>query len=65
VRILTSRERCEGHGLCAALAPEVFDLDDEAVVVNRFDDREVPAEHAEAARRGVQACPVAALRIAD
>ena len=33
MKIAADRARCEGHGLCADTAPEVYDLDDDAVVV--------------------------------
>jgi ferredoxin len=63
MRILADHDRCEGHGLCEEHAPQVFGLDDEGVVVHRFEGREIPDELAEAAARGAEACPVAALRI--
>ncbi|GAA5141235.1 ferredoxin [Pseudonocardia adelaidensis] len=63
MRILVERDRCEGHGLCTEQAPEVFELDDDGVVVLRFEGREVPDEVAGAAARGVDVCPVAALRV--
>jgi ferredoxin len=33
VRVQAERNRCEGHGLCADTAPEVYELDEDAVVV--------------------------------
>ena len=33
MRIAADRDRCEGHGLCVDTAPEIYDLDDDAVVV--------------------------------
>jgi ferredoxin len=61
MRIAADRERCEGHGLCADTAPEVYDLDDEAVVVLLHDP--VPAELERKAEGGARVCPVAALRV--
>ena len=29
MRVAVDRDRCEANGVCAGLAPEVFDLDDE------------------------------------
>jgi ferredoxin len=63
VRVIADYDRCEGHGLCEEQAPEIFQLDDEGDLVHRFDGQEVPAEHAEAARRAAGVCPVAALRV--
>lgn len=61
MRITADRDRCEGHGLCAEVAPEVYDLDDDAVVVLRHED--VPAGLERRAEGGARVCPVAALRV--
>jgi ferredoxin len=61
MRIAADRDRCEGHGLCADTAPDVYDLDDDAVVVLRYEV--VPAELERKAEAGARVCPVAALRI--
>jgi ferredoxin len=62
VKVIVDRERCEGHGMCANVAPEVYDLDDEAVVVVLHEDLPEAAEGQ--AQAGALACPVAALRVA-
>ncbi|MGA5417987.1 ferredoxin [Streptomyces pseudogriseolus] len=62
MKISVDHARCEGHGLCAEQAPDVFDLDDDAELVFRFEGAHVPDEHQPAARAAVEACPVAALR---
>jgi ferredoxin len=61
MRIAADRDRCEGHGLCADTAPEVYDLDDDAVVVLRH--QIVPAELERRAEAGARVCPVAALKV--
>jgi ferredoxin len=61
VKIIADRERCEGHGLCADTAPDVYDLDDDAVVVVLHED--VPPALERKAEAGARVCPVAALRI--
>jgi ferredoxin len=61
MRIAADRDRCEGHGLCVDTAPEVYDLDDDAVVVLRHEV--VPAALERRAEAGARVCPVAALRI--
>jgi ferredoxin len=61
MRIVADRARCEGHGLCADTAPEVYDLDDEAVVVLLHDP--VPAGLERKAEGGARVCPVAALKV--
>lgn len=61
MRIDADRIRCEGHGLCADTAPEVYELDDDAIVVVRHDV--VPPELERKAEAGARVCPVAALRV--
>jgi ferredoxin len=61
MRVVADPGRCEGHGLCAGAAPEVYDLDDDARVVVLQPD--VPPALARKAAAGAGACPVAALRI--
>ncbi|MFE7277343.1 MULTISPECIES: ferredoxin [Streptomyces] len=61
MRIQTDEARCEGHGLCADVAPEVYDLDDDAVVVLRHEV--LPENLGAKAEAGARACPVAALRV--
>ncbi|MEO7572870.1 MAG: ferredoxin [Acidimicrobiales bacterium] len=57
-------ERCEGHGSCYAIAPEVFQPDDigNAVVVG---DGTVAPEHEEKARLAVANCPEQAITIEE
>lgn len=62
MKISVDYARCEGHGLCAEQAPDVFSLDDDAELTHHFEGAEVPDEHRAAARAAVDACPVAALR---
>jgi ferredoxin len=62
MRVHAERDRCEGHGLCADVAPEVFELDGDAVVVVLV--QEVPAALERKAEAGARVCPVAALRVA-
>ena len=62
MKIIADYDRCEGHGLCADQAPDVFDLDDEGDLVHHFEDQDVPTSLEAAAVRAVDSCPVAALR---
>jgi ferredoxin len=61
MQVHADRERCEGHGLCEEVAPEVYELDDDAVVVVLHD--EVPSTLERKAEAGARVCPVAALRV--
>jgi ferredoxin len=55
------RIRCDGHGLCAELLPELITLDDWGYPI--LNERAVPASIMDHARRAVDACPVLALRL--
>ena len=61
MKIVADRERCEGHGLCADTAPEVYELDDDAIVVLLHES--IPPELERKAEGGARVCPVAALRV--
>ena len=56
------RIRCDGHGLCAELLPELISLDDWGYPIIKAGN--VPAGLVDHARRAVDACPVLALRMA-
>lgn len=55
------RIRCDGHGLCAELLPELINLDDWGYPIIKRGI--VPPGLVEHARRAVDACPVLALRL--
>jgi len=57
------RIRCDGHGLCAELLPELISLDDWGYPILK--PGTVPPSLVEHARRAVDACPVLALRLAS
>ncbi len=59
MRIAIDYDRCEGHGLCALAAPEVFRIDDEGFTqyVAEPDAR----EHDDVVQ-AIQDCPVQAIR---
>jgi len=54
---------CQGHARCAALAPDIFKLDDDGFILPG--DIEVPAGKEAIAQRGVRACPERALVAED
>ena len=60
MKITAYRDVCIGAGMCVMNAPEVFDQDDDGVVVVLT--AEVPEEHEAAAARAVASCPSGALR---
>jgi len=63
VRITLDTERCQGHGRCYTLAPDIFDADDYGHAVLLLE--EVPAGREHDARSAVENCPEQALAIED
>jgi len=57
-------ERCQGHGRCYELAPEVFGADDEGYGVV-LGDGEVPAGLHERARLAELNCPESAIELVE
>lgn len=62
VRIRAHRSICQGWGNCARWSPDVYFLDDEGDEIG-FQFLEVPAELAEAAWLGADACPAQAIQV--
>jgi ferredoxin len=58
-RVVVDREVCMSAGVCEVTAPEVFELDDDGVLVVRE-----PTDLA-AVEAAVRACPTGALSITD
>lgn len=61
MRVITERDRCVGSGQCALLSPQVFDQDDDGLVVVLVE------EPAESLRSGVaqaaDLCPSRSIRV--
>jgi ferredoxin len=59
--------RCDGHGSCAELLPDVLSVDDFGFPVARSRERDpaIPSRQVPAARHAVRSCPVMALRLYD
>lgn len=64
MKVKLDLERCEGQGICAGLAPAVFDLPDDADQVSIVDDAISP-EIEKRVIRAVEKCPMAALSIEE
>jgi ferredoxin len=58
-RLRVNPIRCEAHGLCAELLPEMIELDDWGYPI--INDPLVPPELLDHAHRAVDACPTLAL----
>ena len=65
MRIHVDWTRCDGHGACAELLPEVWVSDEWGYPLARTAGRDpaVPAALEKHAKRAVSACPVQALRL--
>jgi len=59
--------RCDGHGSCAELLPELLAVDDFGFPVSRAGERDpvVARRDEDSARHAVRNCPVMALRLYD
>jgi ferredoxin len=65
MKILLDTERCQGHGRCYDLAPELFDADDEGYAVLRTPDGHVAAADEPQAALAVRSCPERALTLEE
>ncbi|MFI6166532.1 ferredoxin [Nocardia sp. NPDC051052] len=61
MRITADRTRCEGHGMCEALAPNLFRVGDDGIVEPSTADSD-ESNH-DLLRLAVDSCPVEALRL--
>ncbi|MGH3962245.1 MAG: ferredoxin [Pseudonocardiaceae bacterium] len=61
MRVEVDPNICEGHGQCNAVAPEVYDLDDDGYCLIRNPEVEPDLEHH--AEEGALACPVRAITV--
>ena len=53
------RDNCIGCGACQAIAPNIFEIDDEGLSVTKV--KEVPAEDAEDFNDALESCPTGAI----
>ncbi|MDZ4232359.1 MAG: ferredoxin [Dietzia sp.] len=63
MRVSADRELCIQAGNCVMVAGEVFDQDDDGIVVVLVD--EVPDDQKDRAREAVKLCPASALAIVE
>lgn len=62
MRVRVDSERCQGHTLCAMIAPKVFELDD-IDGHSSVASENVPADQEEQVREAVHSCPEQAILI--
>ena len=64
MKVRVDQERCQGHTLCAMIAPEMFqlsDIDGSSSAVTEV----VPADQEDLVREAAQSCPEQAILIED
>lgn len=64
MRINADLDKCEGLGMCEAMANDFFEVDDDTDQVNVLDDQPAESDRAHV-YAAVQACPVRALVLQD
>jgi len=62
-RFELDRNRCEGHGMCVSVAPDIFELTDDGEL--QILATAVSVDRVAQARTAADACPVRALQIGD
>jgi ferredoxin len=63
MKIRIDKARCVGHARCAAVAPEIFELDDDGYIA--IEEVDVPPGKEDIARRGARACPERVITIVE
>ncbi|HLS76363.1 MAG TPA: ferredoxin [Nocardia sp.] len=61
MKLIADRNRCEGHGMCEALAPDLFRVDDDGIVTIATDA--VAEADRDLVELAVDSCPVQALSL--
>ena len=63
MKIKVDFDRCQSNGLCEAIAPEVFELDDDDFLQLKTD--ETTDANVDAVRRAVASCPTQAISLEE
>jgi len=63
MKIVVDFDRCEGHGMCQAMAHEYFELDDDDMLT--ILDENPPETDRAKVKAAVESCPVQALTLVD
>ncbi len=62
-KVTVDWDLCESNGICEALVPEMFELDDDDML--QVSDPEVTDANRDQVQRAVGSCPKSALRIVE
>jgi len=63
MRVEVDLDRCTGHGICESIADDVFEVQDDGIVL--IYDNERPETDRVRMQQAVTQCPAAALRLTD
>ncbi|VEG56894.1 ferredoxin [Mycolicibacterium aurum] len=64
MKVRVDSQRCQGHTLCAMIAPDSFELSDIDGTASPVDEV-VPAAQQDAVREAAQSCPEQAISIEE
>lgn len=63
MKVKVNQDACIGCGACAAICPEVFELNDEGISIAK--QEEVPTVQEEMARDAADSCPTGAIEVEE
>ena len=63
MKIVVDWDKCTGMGMCEALAPDVFEVDDEGSLI--LHSETVPGSQQDDVRAAVTSCPTEALTLEE
>jgi ferredoxin len=63
MRVMIDPDRCQGHGRCCLMAPDVFDMDEEGSGI--ILQPQVPLALEQDVKRAVSSCPEGAISTSD
>jgi ferredoxin len=63
VRVEVDLDKCTGHGVCESIAEDVFEVQDDGIVL--IHDNERPETDRDRMQQTVTQCPAAALQIVE
>jgi ferredoxin len=63
MRVDVDLDKCTGHGICESIADDVFEVQDDGIVL--IHDNERPENDRDRMQQAVTQCPAAALHLTD